>query len=674
MCGIAGAIDFNERPKVEECLSGMLASMRRRGPDAAGIDISDAGILFHSRLIVIDPVNGGQPMKLRRGDEVYTIVYNGELYNTEELRLELMAAGDTFKGHSDTEVLLAAYARWGEACLERLNGIYAFAVLHERARKLFVARDRMGVKPFFYAQVGSTFVFASEIKTILKYPGVEPVIDSRGVTELLLIGPGRTPGCGVFRDIHELRPGEYGIFESRHLECSDNADTAGAPSSLTAVTGCKSAFFEKHRYWMLRDHSHTDTPEQTVRRVRALVTDAIRRQLVSDVPVGAFLSGGLDSSLISSVAASYMRERGERLKTFSVTYRNNRKYFRTSRFQPTTDDDFIGVMTEYLGSEHHTFTIDNEDLARALYAATDARDLPGMADVDSSLLLFCEEIKRHVTVALSGECADEIFGGYPWYRDKNIRAAYGFPWAQSTAMRAGFLAPDLARRMSDIFDFSNDSTQNNTVMHPSASGVAAENDSALSDAVRKWAESCVNERYENTLRETDILPGLSEDEKRLREMVRLNTDWFMETLLDRKDRMSMYSGLEVRVPFCDHRIAEYMYSVPWELKEMGGMEKGLLREAAAGLLPDAIRLRKKSPYPKTHDPGYRAVVSSMLSDIINDNDAPVYSLISRSALQALLDDEFTEPWYGQLMTGPQTMAYMIQLNYWLDRYNVRISL
>ena len=506
MCGIAGAIDFNERPKVEECLSGMLASMRRRGPDAAGIDISDAGILFHSRLIVIDPVNGKQPMKLKRGGEVYTIVYNGELYNTEELRQELIAAGDTFKGHSDTEVLLAAYVRWGEACLEKLNGIYAFAVLHERERRLFAARDRMGVKPFFYTQVGSTFVFASEIKTLLKYPGVEPVIDSHGIAELLLIGPGRTPGCGVFRDIHELRPGEYGIFECGRLECSGDA---GAPSAPAAVTGCKSAFFQKRRYWMLRDHSHTDTPEQTVKRVRELVTDAIRRQLVSDVPVGTFLSGGLDSSLISSVAASYMRERGERLKTFSVTYKDNRKYFQTSRFQPTTDDDFIGIMTEYLGSEHHTFTISKEDLAHALYAATEARDLPGMADVDSSLLLFCDEIKRHVTVALSGECADEIFGGYPWYRDKNIRAAYGFPWAQSTEMRAGFLAPALARRMPDI-----------------------ENDRSLSDAVIKWAQSCVNERYENTLSETDTLPGLLPDEKRLREMVRLNTDWFMQTLLD----------------------------------------------------------------------------------------------------------------------------------------------
>lgn len=620
MCGIAGAIDFTERPKVEECLSGMLGTMRRRGPDAVGIDISDAGILFHSRLTVIDPVNGQQPMKLERRGEVYTMIYNGELYNTEEIRDELLSCGEKFKGHSDTEVLLAAYVRWGEACLEKLNGIFAFAVLHENERKIFLARDRMGVKPLFYSLRGSTLVFASEIKTILKYPGIEPVIDRNGIAELLLVGPGRTPGCGVFRGIKELRPGEYAVFEGKQLT--------------------------KHRYWQLRDRIHTDTPEETIQHVRTLVTDAVKRQLVSDVPIGTFLSGGLDSSLISSIASSYMKERGRQLQTFSVTYRDNRKYFRTTHFQPTTDDDYIGIMVKYLDSDHHYVTLDNETLAHALYKATEARDLPGMADVDSSLILFCEEIKKYVTVALSGECADEIFGGYPWYRDKKIRAAYGFPWAQSTEMRSGFISPEIAKILCD----------------------------GDRSSVALWASEEVNRRYEATLSETDVLSTITPDEKRLREMVRLNTDWFMQTLLDRKDRMSMYNGLEVRVPFCDHRIAEYMYSVPWEMKEMGDMEKGLLREAAAGLLPDEIRLRKKSPYPKTHNPEYRSVVSSMLSEIIADTDSPIYSLVDRNALVSLLNDEFTEPWYGQLMTGPQTMAYMIQLNHWLEHYNVRISL
>ena len=536
MCGIAGAIDFIERPKVEECLSGMLATMRRRGPDDAGIDISDAGILFHSRLIVVDPTNGRQPMKLNHDNEIYTIVYNGEIYNTEELRLELIAAGAKFRGHSDTEVLLTAYAHWGAGCLEKLNGIYAFAVLHERAHKLFVARDRMGVKPFFYAHIDSTFVFASEIKTILEYPGIEPVIDSRGIAELLLIGPGCTPGCGVFRDIHELKPGEYGFFTSKYSECQGSASAAHKTFIHTAMPK-----LEKQRYWMLHDHVHTDTPEQTVKHVRNLVIDAIQRQLVSDVPLGTFLSGGLDSSLISSVAASHMQKQGERLKTFSVTYTDNKKFFQTSRFQPTTDDDFIGIMAEYLNSDHHIFTINNEDLSHALYAATDARDLPGMADVDSSLLLFCEEIKRYVTVALSGECADEIFGGYPWYRDQNIRSAYGFPWAQSTSMRAEFLSPKLAQNMKNIVNISNNFTQITAKIKPSNTGVTAtKKDSRLKAAVKKWAEEYINKRYETTISETDILPNLPADEKRLRQMTRFNTDWFMQTLLTRNMRLGHF--------------------------------------------------------------------------------------------------------------------------------------
>ncbi|MCI8284997.1 MAG: asparagine synthase (glutamine-hydrolyzing) [Firmicutes bacterium] len=469
MCGIAGAFNFEVGVKVEECLSGMLETMKRRGPDDAGIEVADGGILFHTRLIVIDAETGSQPMKLERGGEVYRIVYNGELYNTDELRSRLAAQGEYFMGHSDTEVLLRAYVCWGPECLKEFNGIFAFAVFHEREGKVFMARDRVGVKPFFYSLKDGTFVFASEIKTLLQYPGIEPVIDRNGVAELLLIGPGRTPGSGVFRDIKELRPGECAVFDKSGLKTD--------------------------RYWALKDRVHTDSFDDTVKRVRFLVEDAITRQLVSDVPVGTFLSGGLDSSIISSVAAEHFKKRGERLSTFSVTYRDHEKYFHTTRFQPSNDDVYIKKMVEYLDSDHHYFVIDNDILTEALYDAVNARDLPGMADVDSSLVLFCGEIKKHVTVALSGECADEIFGGYPWYRDEKIRMAYGFPWAQSTKMRSRFFADKLG-------DFD--------------------------------AEAEVNSRYEASLAEVDKLAGLSDKEARLREMVHLNTYWFMQTLLDRK--------------------------------------------------------------------------------------------------------------------------------------------
>ncbi|MDR3310729.1 MAG: asparagine synthase (glutamine-hydrolyzing) [Oscillospiraceae bacterium] len=608
MCGIAGQIsrDAGVIESRRGSYDAMRDALRRRGPDQDGVYISGNAALIHTRLAVIDIENGRQPMIFERGTRRYILVYNGELYNTDELRGELSALGHRFKTRSDTEVLGEAYLEWGGGCVRRLNGIFAFAVWDEAERRLFMARDRIGVKPLFYAQRGSSLIFASELPALVAHEDIEPVIDSGGVSELLLLGPGRTPGCGVFRGAEELLPGQCAEYE---------------------LTGR----LWKWTYWSLADRECTDSFDTAVDTTRYLVTDAIKRQLVSDVPVCTFLSGGLDSSIISSVADGYLAERGERLRTFSVGYRDNAKYFTAGKFQPNSDEHYIEAMTEYLGAEHFDVTIDTPELAGALFPAVDARGLPGMADVDSSLLLFCREIKRHATVALSGECADEIFGGYPWYRDKSVRAAYGFPWAQSTARRQSFLEPRFAVDGAEYID----------------------------------------SRYRATLMKTHALPGLSKDELRLREMVNLNFMWFMQTLLDRKDRMSMYSGLEVRVPFCDYRIAEYLYSLPWAYKDRGNTEKGLLREAVRGLLPDEVLWRKKSPYPKTHNPEYRRIVSAQLETLLG-TDAPLFQIVRRDALRSLLNETDAQPWYGQLMAVPQTIAYFLQLNYWLERFNVRV--
>lgn len=609
MCSICGEIDYTKNIVPEDYHKKMISVLKRRGPDDDGIYSSPCAVLLHTRLAVIDVEHGRQPMSYLHNGALLTIVYNGEIYNTAELRELLSNRGIVFDTTSDTEVVLKLYAVFGEKCLDMLNGIFAFAIWNDNSRSLFLARDRMGVKPLFYKTGEGGIVFASELKALFEHPNINAVIDTQGICELMLIGPGRTPGCGVFKGIHELRPGYCARF-----------DKFG---------------YRERKYWELKPHKHSDSPEETIAKVRELITDAIERQLVSDVPIGTFLSGGLDSSLISSVAANYMKKRGERLKTFSVTYRDNMKYFKKSRFQPNSDDEFISEMQQYLDSEHTYVVIDTPELADALCRAVDARDLPGMADVDSSLLLFCEEIKKHVTVALSGECADEIFCGYPWYRNDKIRSAYGFPWAQSTAYRSGFLN----RKFADKID----------------------------------AFGYVNSKYDEYVSMTPVLHGESQLEKRMKEMVYLNMHWFMQTLLDRKDRMSMYSGLEVRVPFCDYRIAEYLYSVPWELKDYNGREKGLLRKAAEGLLPDEILWRKKSPYPKTHNPAYLAAVSEILRDIIKNTDSPLFEIADYNTVCGLLDSERSEPWYGQLMTTPQTIAYMIQLNYWLEKFNVKIE-
>lgn len=603
MCAIAGMLDLNADPEV---LEKMLETMARRGPDDRGICQESRCTLLHTRLAIIDPQGGRQPMTLTWGDETYIMVYNGELYNTQELRRELTALGHRFQGHSDTEMVLHSYAQWGEESLHRLNGIFAFAVWERNGQRLFLARDRIGVKPLFFALHREGLLFASEMKTILAYPTMKARLDETGLFQLVLLGPGRLPGSGVFRDIQELEPGCMAVYENGSLSL--------------------------RRYWQLRDREHEDSLPDTIDHVRFLVQDAIRRQMVSDVPIGTFLSGGLDSSIISAFCAKEMMDRGEMLQTFSLDYLNNDLYFRSSKFQPDSDDAYIRLMQETIRSRHHWTVLTPEALVSALEDATMARDLPGMADVDFSLLEFCREIRKSVKVALSGECADEIFGGYPWYRDPEVRAVEGFPWAQNTADRVKMLLP----------------------------GVKAD------------PEEFVAEAYGKTCRESDILPENTPLERRMKEMVNLNFRWFMQTLLDRKDRMSMYCSLEVRVPFCDYRIAEYLYGVPWMYKDLGGQEKGLLRRAMEELLPKKVLYRKKSPYPKTHDPRYEELVSVRLNGLLEQKDAPLFSLISREGIQSYLDSDSPWPWYGQLMRRPQTMAYLLQLDFWLRHYQVEL--
>ena len=584
----------------------MLKTMERRGPDAAGAWQSEYGTLLHRRLAIIDPDGGKQPMELLADGEHYILVYNGELYNTSEVRRELEQAGHIFCGHSDTEVVLHAYVQWGASCVGKFNGIFAFAVWEKNRKRLFLARDRIGVKPLFYMLHQGGLIFASEMKTILSYPTVKAQLDPQGAAELVLLGPGRTPGCGVFRGMHEVKPGCCGYYENGKL-----------------TINC---------YWKLTDREHTDSFEDTFAYVRYLVIDAIKRQMVSDVPIGTFLSGGLDSSLISAVCAKELRDRGEQLHTFSVDYINHEKYFRPNKFQPNSDSYYIRQMQEYLDSDHHWSVLSADDLFAVLEESTIARDLPGMADVDFSLLAFCKQIRDHVKVALSGECADEIFGGYRWYRDPDIRALDGFPWAQNASMRADMLNAAVSRKIEPL------------------------------DYIR--------DRYRRACLESDVLPGTSAQERRMKEMMNLNFSWFMQTLLDRKDRMSMYSGLEVRVPFCDYRIAEYLYGVPWEYKDYQGKEKGLLRTAMSDLLPHEVLWRKKSPYPKTFDPHYGELVMAKIKHLLQDSRAPLFHLVDRGEVRALLEKEQQWPWYGQVMRGPKTIAYFLQIDFWLRHYNV----
>jgi len=612
MCGIAGWIDWHVNLTQQGAILARMAdTLFNRGPDAEGIWMSPHCGFAHRRLIVVDPAGGAQPMTRERSGNTYTMVYNGELYNTEDIRKDLLARGHKFRGHSDTEVLLTSYIEWGPACVERLNGIFAFAVWNEKEQSVFLARDRLGVKPLFYAERDGGLIFGSELKALLEHPSVQPEVDAEGLAEIFAVGPARTPGHGIFRNVHEVKPGWSLLFSRNGIR--------------------------RQQYWVLKSAPHEMSFDETAEGVRTLLQDAVERQLVSDVPVCTLLSGGLDSSMISSFAARAYAQRGAKLHTFSVDYVDNEKHFKASDFQPNPDAPWIKRMTEYLGTEHHSIVIDTPQLVQALKDAVSHRDLPGMADIDASLFLFSTEIKKHATVALSGECADEIFGGYPWFYREEMVNADTFPWSRNTAGRTAWLSSEWRSKI-DLEDY-------------------------------------VDARYRQALSEVPELEGESAREKRAREMSYLNLFRWMPTLLDRKDRMTMGASLEVRVPFCDHRIVEHMWNVPWEMKFKDEREKGLLRRALHGVLPDDVLYRKKSPYPKTHNPAYFAAVRDWVLEILDDPSSPILPLIDREAVREAAmanDPNHVKPWFGQLMAGPQLFAYLAQVDTWLRTYNVRI--
>ena len=615
MCGFTGYANFVDKiHHSKSVIQQMNSKLSKRGPDEDGYYYSDYVHLAHKRLIVIDPKGGKQPMIEHYSYGDYIICYNGQLYNTKELKNILIENGFEIKTHSDTEILLKSYIHFGNSVVNYLNGIFAFAIFNTKKEELFIARDHFGVKPFFYTIQNNTFIFASEIKAIFKFPGVEKIIDSQGISELFGIGPSHTSGTTVFKNIFELKPAHFGVFNKSGLHLT--------------------------KYWSLKSKEHTDSLGKTCEKIKYLLNDSITSQLVSDKPICTFLSGGLDSSIITKFAADYYKKEGlPPLDTYSIDYVDNDKNFVKSDFQPNSDNYYIDLMTKNLHTKHHKIVIDTPELASSLEDAMIARDMPGMADIDSSLLLFCKNVKSEMTVALTGECADEIFGGYPWFFRKDSLNSGTFPWSIAIEERQKLLNSDISSKVNlkDYIDY----------------------------------------RYNESLKEVEILESDSKETAQKRKISYLTLNWFMQTLLDRSDRMSMYNGFELRVPFCDYRLAEYVWNIPWEMKALKGREKGLLRYVCKDFLPDEIVDRKKSPYPKTHNPTYLSKVKIMLSNIMEKSDAPINSLLNRDYILSILEsngEAFSRPWFGQLMTGPQLMAYLCQVNMWLERYQPKIEI
>ena len=612
MCGIVGIVNFKKDIKEQEKLiKEMYNSLDKRGPDESGFYMEHNVNLGHRRLSIVDIENGKQPMTYKENGNTYTIVYNGQIYNSNELREILIRRGFEFSGHSDTEVLLKAYVYYGQDVLKYLNGIFAFAIWNEREKELFLARDHFGIKPLYYTIKNGNFIFASEIKAILKHPDVKPQIDDTGICELFGIGPAHSPGKTPFKDIYELEPAHFIIL---------NRD-----------------ILYKNEYWKLKPKFHSDDLDTTCDKIRDLMIDSVKRQLQSDVPLCSLLSGGLDSSIITAIASEEYKEQGRKLETFSVDYVDQEKNFVKNDFQPNLDIEFINLMVEKFGTSHKKIILDTPELFDRLKESMIARDFPGMADVDSSYLLFFERISKTNKVALSGECSDEIFGGYPWYFREDSLTSNTFPWSLAIEERQKILNERIGEKVN----------------------------------LRDYIQT----EYEKSLSKVEFLDTDSNETKLHRKMIHLTSNWFMQTLLDRTDRMAMQNGLEVRVPFCDYRIVEYAWNIPWEMKAYKGREKGILRKAFERYLPQEIIYRKKSPYPKTHNPNYLEKVKGELSKILSNKNNRISNLLNQTYIKEILETDgkaFARPWFGQLMTGPQLMAYLIQVEQWLEIYNPEI--
>ncbi len=608
MCGIAGWVDWErdltrDRPTAQ----AMTDTMACRGPDEEGLWVSARAALGHRRLAVIDVEGGKQPMAAERAGSPVVLTYSGEVYNFGELRQELQSRGHRFRTRCDTEVVLRSYLEWGQECPARLNGMFAFAIWDDERQELFLARDRFGIKPLYYFRYGAGILFGSEPKALLANPLFPAEVDATGLGELFGLNKGRTPGHGVFRGLRELLPGS-----------TLRADGRGA---------------RLHRYYRLSSHPHEDDLHTTVDTVRGLLEDTVERNLVADVPLCTLLSGGLDSSVVTALAARTLDRRGLGPPvTFAVDFENNEAFFRSSAQRPSLDGPFVHLMAEHVGAKHSDVVLRPGDLFPQQQRTLAARDLPGHGDMDASLYLLCREVRRHSTVALSGEGADEVFGGYPWFRDLPDPTMRNFPWRTTI--------PDIADLLSD--------------------------DARKSIGLDEY----VADRYGEALAEVPHLDGEVGLDRRIRELSYLTLTRYLPLMLDRKDRMSMAVGLEVRVPFCDHRLVDYVWNTPWSMRTVGDSEKGLLRRAVADLLPAEVLDRRKSGFPAIQDPAYDEALMARLQDWMADRSSPLDPLVDRQRLAALVSDDSVA---GVGWRRSRALAKnLLEVDGWMRRYRVQI--
>ncbi|MEV7012365.1 asparagine synthase (glutamine-hydrolyzing) [Streptosporangium sp. NPDC051022] len=609
MCGFVGWVDFSRDLRDQrDVLEVMTDTMRERGPDDRGTWLGRYVALGHRRLAVIDLEGGAQPMVAETGPRrsPVVLVYSGEVYNFRELRARLVGLGHEFVTRSDTEVLLRAYLEWGAGCAELLNGMFAFAVWDGVREEMTLVRDRLGVKPLYYAPGPDGVIFASEPKGILANPGFTPALSAQALPILFnprLALPGETPIGGMY----EVKPGHVVRInrQGRH----------------------------EYPYWRLTSREHTEDLDTTVRTVRELLEDIVERQLVADVPRAAMLSGGLDSSAMAALAARSLARSGEGpLVTYSVKFDGEERDFRPTTLRPERDAPYAMLAAKHIGTDHVEVVLNAAEVAGAVRHARNARDLPSLGQFDTSMYLMFAALRERSTVALSGEAADEVFGGYPWFHDSGTVWRETFPWLGDAPRLADCLAPDLRRELRPA--------------------------------------ELEADRYATLRARVPRLPGDDRLNERMREVLFFSLHGPLSMLLDRKDRMSMAVGLEVRVPFCDHRLLEYVWNVPWSMKVADGREKSLLRMAVADLLPEEILMRPKSAYPAMHDPAHDNAVYGRVRALLDDPSSPLAGLLDRDRVLELAGGR------ERTMTHASTAHLLIpflEVDAWMREYRLGVA-
>lgn len=550
---------------------------------------------------------GTNPYTKRKNSSAYEVFFSGEIYNLNELFQDLEYRGYDLNPDLTEEIILSLYMEYGVNFVSKLTGVFSIAIIDHNNSELHLYRDRVGAKPLFYHKALAGIIFGSSQDSLFDFSGFTPELSLEGLRELLAIGPGHKGGNCIFKNMYEVLPGHYLTF-SKYGKC----DTC---------------------YWDLNYAPHQDDYATTVLRVRQLLTDAVEMQCKSPGPLCAFLSGGLDSSLVSAIARDYLDKKGLSLDTYSFDFVGNMEFFQSNSFQPELDRPYVDKMVNLLNTNHTYLECDNKSLFDYLFKSVDARNVPGMADVDSSILFFCSAVAKRHTIALTGECSDEVFGGYPWFYKDEFKNLTIFPWSRDFSSREFLLNDSWIKRLQ--------------------------------------LEECARDFYQSAISEL-AFPEEEAKQAHSRKITYLNIKWFMQTLLDRMDRAGTFAGITGRIPFADHKLMEYVFNIPFDMKYHDNTEKALLRDAFTDKLPDQLLHRKKSPYPKTYNPGYQKLLTEKMKAILSDTDSPLLPLLDKNKVNLFLEtpSEYGKPWYGQLMAAPQLIAYYIQIDYWMRKYNL----